>query len=96
MSSSGKDDGDLVLPQSYPSLSFDEETVDLGGIAAFKAPELLGQHGVEGIGDHGHDNIEVHLDQDRRREGIEVEKLDGFGDDVFHPPPSGIVADQQL
>ena len=92
----GEDDADLVLPKSYPSLPFDKETVDFGGIATFKSPQFLGQHGVQGIGNHGHDNVEVHLDQDRRRERIEVEKLDGFGDDVFHPPPSGIVADQQL
>lgn len=94
--SSGKDDGDLVPPESYPPFSFDKEAVDLGGIAAFKPPELLGQQGVEGIGDHRHDNVEVHLDEDGGRKGIEVEELDGLGDDVFHPPPSGVVANQQI
>jgi hypothetical protein len=96
VSPSGKDGGNLVPLKSYPSLSFDKETVDFRGIAAFKSPEFLGQHSVQGIGDHGHDNVEVHLYQDRRREGIEVEKLDGLRDDVFHPPPSGVVANQQL
>ena len=72
MGSSRKDDGNLVTPESYPSLSFDKETVNIGGIAALKPPELLGQHGVQGIGDHGHDNVEVHLYQDRGREGIEM------------------------
>jgi len=96
MSFSGKDDGDLVPLESYLPFPFDKESVDLGRIAAFKPPELLGQHGVEGVGDHGHDNVEVHLDQDGGRKGIEVEKLDGLGDDVFHTPPSGVVANQQL
>ena len=96
MSFSGKDDGDLVPLESYLPFPFDKESVDLGRIAAFKPPELLGQHGVEGVGDHGHDNVEVHLDQDGGRKGIEVEKLDGLGDDVFHTPPSGVVANQQI
>ena len=61
MSFSGKDDGDHVPLESCLPFSFDKESVDLGRIAAFKPPELLGQHGVEGVGDHGHDNVEVHL-----------------------------------
>ena len=96
MSSSGKDDDDLVPLESYLPFSFDKESVDLGRIAAFKPPQLLCQHGVEGIRDHGHDDVEVDLDQDGGRKGIEVEKLDGLRDDVFYPPPSGVVADQQL
>src|SRR4030043_996131 len=96
MSFSGKDGGELVPLESYLPFSFDKESVDLGRIAAFKPPELLGQHGVEGVGDYGHDNIEVHLDQDGGRKGIEVEKLDRLRDDVFHPPPSCVVANQQL
>ena len=56
--SSGKDDGDLVALESYVSFAFDKVAVDLGRIAAFKAPKLLGQHGIEGIGDHGHDDVE--------------------------------------
>jgi hypothetical protein len=57
--SSGKDDGDLMRLKSYPSLPFDKETVDLGGIAAFKPPQFLDQHGLQGIGDRSHDNISV-------------------------------------
>ena len=96
MSFSGEVDGDLVALESYFPFSFDKESMDLGGITAFKAPELLSQHSVEGIGDHGHNDVEVHLDQDGRRQGIEIEKLDGLRDDVLHSPPSGVVADQQL
>ena len=65
--------------------------MDLCGIAAFKPSKLLGQHGIEGIGDHGHDDVKVHLDQDGGRMGIEVEKLDGLRDNVFHPPSSGLM-----
>ena len=96
MSFSGKDDGDLVPLESYFPFSFHKKSMDLGCIAVFKAPQFLSQHGVEGISDHGHNDIEVHLDQDGGRQGIEIEKLDGLGDDVLHPPPSGVVADQQL
>jgi hypothetical protein len=39
------------------SLSLDEETVDLVSITVFKAPELPRQKAVEGVGDHGHDDI---------------------------------------
>ena len=36
------------------------------------------------------------LYQDGGRKGVKVEKLDGLRDDIFHPPSSGIVANQQL
>ena len=49
---------------------------DLGRIAALKRPELLGEHVVEAVGDHGYDNGEVHFDNDAGRKGIETEKLD--------------------
>lgn len=88
VSFSGKDDGGLVPLESYFPFSFYKESMDFGGIAAFKAPKLLGQHGVESIRDHGHDDVEVHLNQDGGRKGIEVEKFDRLRDDVFHPPPS--------
>ena len=94
--SSREGDGNLVPLESYFSLPFHEQTVDLGGIAAFKTPKLLSQHGVEGVSDHGHDDVEVHFDQDGGRKGVEVEKLDSLRDDVFHSPPSGIIADQQF
>jgi hypothetical protein len=38
----------------------------------------------------------VDLNQDRGRQGVEVEELDRLGDDVFHPPAAGIIADQDL
>ena len=51
---SGKDDGDLVPLESYFAFSLHKESMDLGGITTFKTSEFLSQHGVEGIGDHGH------------------------------------------
>ena len=95
MSFSGKDDGDFVVLESYFPFAFNKEPVDFGGIAAFKPSELLSQHGIEGISDHGHDDVKVYLDQDWGRERIEIEKLDGLGDNVFNPPPSGVIANQQ-
>jgi len=66
---------------------------DLLGVALFKTPELLGQHAVKGIGDHGHQDVEVHLHQDGGRQGVEIEELDRLGDDILHTPPAGVVAD---
>ena len=65
---------------------------DLLGVALFKTPELLGQHAVKGIGDHGHQDVEVHLHQDGGRQGVEIEELDRLGDDILHTPPAGVVA----
>jgi hypothetical protein len=96
VSPSGKNDGYLVSLENDFSLSFDKESMDLGGIAAFKTSELLSQHGIESIGDHGHDDIKVYFDQDGGREGVEVKKLHGLRDDVFHTPSSGVVSHQQL
>ncbi len=39
VSFSGKDDGDLVPLESYFPFSFYKESMDLGGIAAFKSPK---------------------------------------------------------
>jgi len=77
----------------HVGLSSDKMAKDLLGVALFKAPELLGQHAVKGIGDHGHQDVKVHFHQNGRRQGVEVEKLDRLGDDILHPPPAGVVAD---
>ena len=82
--SAGKSDGELLAAQTHLGLALDEEPVDLGGITVFKAPQLSGQQAVEGVGDHGHDDIKVHLHQDGGRERIQVEELDSFGNHVFH------------
>ena len=89
-------DGESLAAQTYPGLALDEEPIDLGRIAGFKSPQFPGQEAVEGIGDHGHDHIKVHLHQNGGRERIEVEELDGLGDHVFHPPAAGIVAHEKL
>ena len=78
------------------SLSPDKMAVDSLGVALLESPELFGQHAVEGIGDHGHQDVKVHLHQDRGRQGIEVEKLDRLGDDVLHAPSVGVVADDKF
>ena len=38
----------------------------------------------------------MHFDQDSGRQGTEIEKFDGLGDDFLHPPPEGVVADYTL
>ena len=77
----------------HVGLSPDKMAKYLLSVALLEAPELLGQHAVEGVGDHGHQDVEVHLHQNGGRQCVEIEKLDRFGNDVLHPPPAGVVAD---
>ncbi len=86
----------LAAGDVHVGLAPDKMAKDLLSIALLEAPELLGKHAVEGIGDHGHQDVEVYLHQNRGRQGVEVEKLDRLGDDILHPPPAGVVADDAL
>ena len=61
-------------------------TEQFRGIAVLKAPKLLRKHEVESIRDHGHRHIEVYLDQNRLRQGIDVEELHCPGYSVLHSP----------
>ena len=67
---SGMAGGNFVSLEDYICLSLDKKAVVLGGVTAFKFSKLLCQHAIEGVGDHGHDHIKVHLDQNRRRKSI--------------------------
>lgn len=78
---------------SHVGITPDKMAIDLLGVTLFKSSELLGQHAVEGLGDHGHQDVEVHLHQNGGRQCIEIEKLDRLGDDILHPPPAGVIAD---
>ena len=62
-----KRDGEFLAAQTYSGLTLDEEPVDLGSVTVFKTSKLSGQKAIEGIGDHGHDHVKVHLHQDGRR-----------------------------
>lgn len=64
-------------------------TVELGGVTVLNAQKLLSEHPLEGVGDHGHDHIEVYLYKDGGRQGVEVKELDSFGDDIGWPRKSG-------
>ena len=96
MGSSWVRDGHLPWSKTHFPLSLDEETMDLGGITVFKAPELPGKKAVEGVGDHGHDHIKMHLDQYGGRKRVEVEEMDGLGDYILHTPTPGVVSHEQL
>lgn len=64
-----------MVADSYLPLSLDKETKDLPGIAAFKSSEFGSKHCVEGIGNHGHDNVEVNFHENGGGKGVEVEEL---------------------
>jgi len=85
-------DRHLAVGDVDGGLTPDKMPVDLPGIALFESPKVLGQHAVEGVGDHGHEDVEVDLHRDGGRQGIQVEELDRLGDDILHPPPSGVIA----
>ena len=77
-------------------LTPDKMAEDSLGVTLFESPELFGQHAVKGVCDHSHQNVKVHLHQDRGRQSVKVEKLDRFGDDILHAPSAGIVADDEF
>ena len=61
---SGEFDYDAVSPHQDICFHVDELTEDGRGPAIFESPEFLRQQMVQCMSDHGHQNIEVHLDQD--------------------------------
>jgi len=71
MRSAGEGDGELLALQADRGLALEEEPVDLGGVTGFKPPQFAGQEAIEGVGDHGHDPIKVHLDQNRGGHGLD-------------------------
>lgn len=96
MSFSGIDNGYFPILDPDRCLAFDKVPVKLGGVALFKTSQMVSKHTVKRIGNHGHEDIEVDLDQNRRREAVEMEELDGFGDGVLQPPSPRIVSHQEI
>lgn len=96
MGTTGKDHRNIPVSNLNGTFTFYEVPKQLGCIAVLKAPELSCQHGIERIGDHGHQHIEVDLEQNGRRQGIEIEEAHGLGNAVLHPPAARIVTHEQL
>ena len=96
MGTARKDHRNIPVSNLNGTFTFYEVPKQLGCIALLKAPELLRQHSIERISDHGHQHIEVDLEQNGRREGIEVEETHGLGNAVLHPPAARIVANEQF
>jgi len=80
----------------HAPLSRDEVAEELGRVALLEATELPRQHRVESVSDHREGNIEVYLDEDGGREGIEVEELHSLGDPVLDAPPTRVVSNDKL
>jgi hypothetical protein len=96
VSATWEGDRHLLSFDGDQSLALDEVPMKFGGVALFESAELAREHGVEGIGDHGEGHIELDLEQNGRRDSVEVEELHCLCDPVFDAPATGIVADQQL
>ena len=87
---------DLVRSDVHGCFALDEMAKDLWSIALLEASELVGEHAVEGVGDHGHHDVEVDLDQNGGRQCIEIEEFDRLCDGVFHAPSTGIITHDTL
>ena len=87
---------DVPVTNFNSTSTLDEVTEYFWGITIFKATQLLSKAAIKGVRNHSHDHIKVDLDQDRRRQGIEMEKLNRLGDTIFDTPSPGVVADQQF
>ena len=81
----------FIAGDVHISLTPDKMAINLLSIALLEAPKFLGQHTVKGVGDHSHEDVEVHLHQYRRRQDVKVEELNRLGDHILHPPPASIV-----
>ena len=77
-------------PKKVAHKQFQLNTDFRRGITILKAAQFVGQHAVQGIRDHGHQHIEVHVDQNGRRERIQMEEPDRFDDSVLDAPAVGI------
>ena len=65
MGAARKRHGYVVIMHLDGTFTLDEMAVQLFGITGLKTAKLLRQHGIERIGDQGHQHIEVDLHQDR-------------------------------
>ena len=63
MGTAGKDHRNIPVSNLDGTFTFYEVSKQLWCIAVLKTPELLRQHGIERIGNHGHQHIEVDLEQ---------------------------------
>ena len=89
-------DNDFTLADGHSSFAADEMTIDGWRVAAFEATKLLREHAVQSVGDHRHDDVEVDLDEDGRRQRVEMEELDGFGDTILDSPSSCVMSHDVL
>jgi len=89
-------DGEALVLDGDGGFAAYEVAIEFGRVAVLEASQLAGEQGVEGVGDHGQGDIEVHLDEDGRGERVEVEEFDGLADAVFDARPAGVVADEEF
>jgi len=84
--SSGIVHRDSSFMEGYLPLSIDEIPIESRGITSFQYLTVLSQSAVKGIGDHGHDDVEVDLDQDGRGDGIDVKEFHCLGTTILDSP----------
>ena len=58
------------------------------------ASDSLGHEPVEGTGHKGYLQIEVNLEANHGREGVDMEELNGFGNSVLDEHSLGVAGDQ--
>ncbi len=66
----------------------------LGRAVAIARRQLQCQQAVEVVGQHGHDVVEIDLDDHRGRQPVEAEEAQLCGDGLFDEPAAGVAAQQ--
>ena len=85
---------DFCFGHKDPSSGVEEPAEDLSGLRLLVAMEGFREPPIDAAGDYGQEDIEVHIQGDGRREGIEVEEIHGIGETVFDEHPLGAYFNQ--
>ena len=66
---------DIAVTNFNSTSTLDKVAEYLWCITIFKTAQLLGKAAIKGVRNHSHDHVKVDLDEDRRRQSIEMKKL---------------------
>jgi len=83
MSTALKLHGDVLVRHGKARRGIEKAPEELLGVGGFKAFELSCQLAIQGIGDQGEHDIQIDLERDRGRQGIQVKEIHIFGNRVF-------------
>jgi len=96
--SAGEGDGDalVVCGNRHAGGAIKEPTGDLARLGTLVAAQGLRKLAVDAACDDGEQHVEVDVERDRRREGVEVEETDGIGETVLDQHSPRVARDDRL